>query len=149
MIINKHLLPWFGAYRPDQITKDKCREYTAFKRKTLSDWSIRRHLGILRSALMWKDKNTLAVIELPPEGLPRDYYLSKDEFYKALDCADAYHIKLFMVLALTTAGRMTALLELTWDRVDFDKGIIKLATGEHRIKGRATIPHEYTLPVKP
>jgi integrase len=140
MIIDKHLLPWFGHLRPDQINREICRQYTEFKRKELTDWSIRRHLGILRAALMWKDKRTPAVIELPPEGAPRDYYLSRDEFPKALESTETPHIKLFLILALTTAGRMSAILELTWDRVNFERGFIKLATGEHRIKGRATIP---------
>ena len=35
---------------------------------------------------------------------------------------------------------MTAILELTWDRVDFDRGLIRLGTGEKRRKGRATVP---------
>lgn len=46
-----------------------------------------------------------------------------------------------MLLMLTTAGRIGALLELTWDRVDLDRRIIRLAP--HDIgpkKGRATVP---------
>ena len=50
------------------------------------------------------------------------------------------HLYLFVVLAYTTAGRASAILELTWDRVDFDSGIIRLGTGEKRMKGRATVP---------
>lgn len=140
MVIEKHIRPFFGALRPDQITKPKCREYIDLKRKELSDWSIRRHLTILRGALRLNDKYTPAVIEMPPEGLPRDYTLTKEEFVTAIDSTPSPHIRLFLIVALTTAGRMTAILDLTWDRVDFERGIIKLATGEHAIKGRATIP---------
>jgi len=140
MIINKHLSPYFGALRPNQITKKKCREYIELKRETHSDWSIRRHLTILRGAVLLDDKYTLARFELPPEGAPRDYVLTKAQFVTVLEAANAPHIKLFLILAITTAGRMSALLELTWDRVDFKKGIIKLAVGEHKIKGRAIVP---------
>jgi integrase len=35
---------------------------------------------------------------------------------------------------------MAAILDLTWDRVDFERGIIRLGTGEKRRKGRATVP---------
>jgi hypothetical protein len=53
-----------------------------------------------------------------------------------------------MLLMLTTAGRIGALLELTWNRVDLDRRIIRLAandTGPR--KGRATIPINDTLNV--
>ncbi|WP_318013731.1 site-specific integrase [Paracoccus sp. DMF] len=51
------------------------------------------------------------------------------------------HIRLAMLLMLGTAGRIGALLELTWDRVDLDRRIIKLATNDiGPRKGRATVP---------
>ncbi len=49
-------------------------------------------------------------------------------------------------MALATAARKTAILELTWDRVDFDRRVIKLATGQdHGNKGRAIVPITNTL----
>lgn len=47
---------------------------------------------------------------------------------------------------LATAGRIGAILELTWDRVDFERGKIDLrldATGPR--KGRAVLPMNNTL----
>jgi len=38
------------------------------------------------------------------------------------------HLKLFIILAIATGGRTTALLELTWDRVNFAEGWIDLGT---------------------
>jgi len=141
MVIEKHLRPFFKSYRPDQITKAKCREYIDLKRKEgLSDWSIRRQITILKGACNLHDKYTPARFEMPPEGLPRDRVLTKEEFLKVLEACETPHIRLFLILAITTAGRMSAILELTWDRVDFERGFIKLATTEHVIKGRATIP---------
>lgn len=47
---------------------------------------------------------------------------------------------------LTTAGRIGALLELTWDRVDMHRGVIRLATNDlGPKKGRATVPINDTL----
>lgn len=54
--------------------------------------------------------------------------------------AETSHVRLFIILALATAGRMTAILELTWDRVEFDRGVVRLGEGDRRRKGRATVP---------
>lgn len=140
-LIDKWLIPKFGNLRPDQITVEECRKYIAERQETKSsNWSIRREIGLLRAALIRVDKYTPARFELPPEGLPRDRHLSREEFAKLLASTDTPHIRLFIILALATGARMSALLELTWDRVDFNRGIIKLATGQHKIKGRATVP---------
>jgi integrase len=57
------------------------------------------------------------------------------------------HIKLFVVLTITTGGRTAAILELTWDRIDFEAGTIDLRTREvvdpltKKVrKGRAIVP---------
>ena len=42
--------------------------------------------------------------------------------------------------ALATAGRMTAILQLTWDLVDFEREPIRLGDGSKRRKRRATVP---------
>jgi len=48
---------------------------------------------------------------------------------------------------LATAARISALLELTWDRVDLERGLIQLAdpNDRGRRKGRATIPINNSL----
>jgi integrase len=56
-------------------------------------------------------------------------------------------VRLFVVLALTTAARKEAILELPWARVDFERGIIRLGDGIGRRKGRATVPlHDLARP---
>ena len=88
------------------------------------------------------------MIELPSLPPPRERYLTREEARRLIANAEAPHVKLFIVLALTTAGRKEAILELTWDRVDFDRGIIRLGLGERRAKGRATVPmHDLARPM--
>lgn len=81
-------------------------------------------------------------IERPPKPEPKDRFLTRDEAGRLLDAAVMPHVRLFIVLAITTAARASALLGLTWDRVDFQAGRIHLrdpaATG--RQKGRAIVP---------
>lgn len=138
----KRLQPHFGHMRPADVTRVACREYTMMRRRRAKDGTIIKELAILRAGLRWHDKSTPAVIEMPPLPPPRDRYLLREE-YRALRDAAAVdpHCQLFIVVAYTTAGRAGAILDLTWDRVDFGRGLIRLATqDEHGNKGRATVP---------
>ena len=137
----KALKPHFGHLRPDQVTRDVCRQYVADRRsKGRGDGTIRRELGVLRAGLRWCDPHTHAVVEMPGAPPPKERHLTRAEFKRLREAAGAFHIELFIVLLLATAGRKGAIVELTWDRVDFERGLIKLGTGEGRQKGRATVP---------
>jgi integrase len=135
------LAPAFGHLRPDQIDRALCRSYAIARRaEGISDGTIHTELTFLRAALRWHDRATPAVVELPPKPAPSERYLTREQYKRLLAAAETPHVRLFIVLALATAGRMRAILELTWDRVDFDRGVIRLGTGEKRRKGRATVP---------
>jgi len=136
----RHILPHFGNVRPDQINRLLCRGYI-IKRQAqgISNGTIRRELGQARACVNWWQKGA-GQWELPPAPAPKERYLTREEYKKLLDASDG-HIKMFIQLAIYTAGRKTALLELTWDRVDFERRIIRLATqDQHGRKGRATVP---------
>lgn len=87
--------------------------------------------------------------DLPPPGEPRERWLTKAEIVKLLEAADRLRGgavltrgQLFLHLALETAARLQALLDLTWDRVDFETGMISLnVPGRARTKKRrADVP---------
>ena len=136
----RKLGPHFGASRPDQIDRAACRAYTAMRRQRVGDGTIHTELTYLRAAMLWHNKNTPAVIELPSKPPPRDDALTREQYQQLLAAADTPHVRLFIILALATGARMTALLELTWDRVNFERGTIQLGDGRQRRKGRATVP---------
>ena len=134
----KALAGMFGALLPHQVTRDTCRQY--IHRRTASDGTIRRELTTLRAGLRWFDPQTRAVFDLPPPPPPRERHLSRDEYEGLVRAARRTpHVYLFTILALATAARATALLDLPWNRVDLDRGIIRLGLGT-RLKGRATVP---------
>lgn len=138
----KNLKPECAHLRPDQITRMWCRAYVT-KRRALkrSDGTIRKELSVLSAALRWHDKHTPAQIEMPPQPPPRDRHLTRDECGRLIEAAaKSPHVQLFIVLALTTGGRREAILDLTWNRVDFERGLIALGDGRKRAKGRATVP---------
>ena len=137
----KALESTFGPLRADQVTRALCREYAELRRKQgRTNGTIIKDLSLLRAALSYCKKAGQAQFEMPPAPPPRERYLTRDEYGRLLDACRLPHIRLFVVLALATGGRASAILELTWDRVDFVAGRIRLGLGEVRAKGRATVP---------
>ena len=133
--------PTFGHLRPDQITRKLCRDYAHARRKSgRSNGTIIRDLGFLRTALKWAKRDAGAQFDFPQAPPPRERYLTREEYDRLLEACRLPHIELFVILALATGGRASAVLELTWDRVDFARGQIRLGKGEGRRKGRATVP---------
>lgn len=140
------ILPHFGALRPDQITVQDCRTYLSDRigggRKI---GSVHTELGHLRSALRWARKNRLIEhvppIEMPPKPDSDVRPLSDDQVRALLDGCNAPHIRLAVVLLLATGARISAVLDLTWSRIDFERGVIdlRLPDGVTR-KGRAVVP---------
>lgn len=135
--ICKHL----GHLEPNQINREICKEYV---RKRLDqgvgNTTIKNELVALRAAIRYFYPKTDAIFYIPPANPPRDRYLTRDEFNTLISSIQTHHIKLFTLIALYTAGRSQAILELEWDRVDFDRKLINLSTGDHGNKGRAVIP---------
>lgn len=128
----------FGHLRPDQITPELCEAYTEYRRAMgRSDGTIIKEINVVRQALNWS-KATGARFEAPSAPPPRDRYLTKSEAKRLLNNCLQPHIKLFVRLALQTAARRAAILDLTWDRVDFERGRIYLIkAGELNRKRRA------------
>lgn len=140
------LKPDFGHLRPDQINRSLSRAYVASRRKDgVGDGTIHTELTYLRAALRWHDRATAAIVEFPSKPPPRDLYLTRHQYEQLLTAARTPHVRLFIMLSLATAGRMTAVLELTWDQIDFERGLIRLGKGEKRRKGRATVPMTDTI----
>ncbi|TMV81706.1 site-specific integrase [Thioclava sp. BHET1] len=149
--VGLNVLPTFGHLSPPQITPDDCRNYAAKRRDAgRKEATIRTELSCLRTALKWAERSQLIEraprIELPQTPPPRERYLTRDEVAALLDAAVDPHIRLAILLMVTTAGRSGALLELTWDRVDLHRRQIRLATNDiGPRKGRATVPINDTL----
>lgn len=137
----KALAPTFANLRPDQITRLLCQSYAIKRRLSgVADGTVIKELGVLKAALGWANVAGEAVFEMPPAPQARDRYITLEEFNRLVDACELPHIKLFALLAWYTAGRASAIFELTWDRVDFERGQIKLSKGAGRQKGRATVP---------
>jgi integrase len=129
------------------VSVDDCRAHTLERRGAgIKDGTIHTELGHLRMVLKWAENNNVIAraphIERPAKPDPKDYYITKDEAKRLLDSANVPHIATAIMLLIATGARNTAALELTWDRVDFERGMVNLRNpfDRSRRKGRATVP---------
>lgn len=137
----------FGELEGIAVSVDDCRAHTLERRAAgIQDGTIHTELGHLRMVLKWSENNGLIPraphIERPAKPDPKDYHISRAEALRLLDAANVPHIALSIRLLLSTGARITAALELTWDRVDMDRKLINLRNpfDRARRKGRATVP---------
>lgn len=148
----RSILPFFGAMKPNGISVKSCRGYVMRRRATgRKNGTISTELNHLRIVLAWAEKTGLIAkaptLELPPKTASKERHLTREEFNRLLDHVETQHLRLYLHLAIATAGRNAALLELTWAQVDFERGLIFLgdrSTMRAR-KGRATVPMTNTL----
>lgn len=117
--------PSFGYKLGKAITKADCRDYaTRRKREGKSNSTVKTELEALRACLRWHYGKEAPIITAPVPSKPRERYLTKDERDKLLAHIETPHVRLFVILALTTGARMGAILDLTWDRVNLKHGTI-------------------------
>lgn len=144
----KPLAPHFGHLTPDLIDKDTCRKYIAQRRALgVSNGGIKTELDYLSTALRFGKSAKLYAgdrpdIMRPPAGRPRERWLTPEEARRLINGARAFHVKLFIQLSLTSAGRPSHILQLTWDRVDMVGHSLNLDDPERdeTKKGRARVP---------
>jgi integrase len=127
----KALGPRFAKLSPDDIDADVCRDYAKVRKADgVSAGTVWTELTQLRTALNWAVKRKKIgqtyFVWVPLKPASDGVALTEAECWKLIEACQTPHVKLFVILAITTAGRTAAILELTWDRIDFDTGIIDL-----------------------
>lgn len=148
------LKPVFAHRAPHLLKKDDWRAYARARFELgRSSWTVNTELSRLKACLQWavdnKHLSEMTVWWIPSRGKPRSRVLTLEEARRLLESAAEHsdpHIYLFIVLALSTAARHTAILDLTWDRVNFQTGEVTYDTSEpvepmskSWRKGRATV----------
>ncbi|MEM7211372.1 MAG: tyrosine-type recombinase/integrase [Pseudomonadota bacterium] len=144
------LARFWGDLPCDAVKKSTCARYERERAKPRRDDNgvvrtagrsvVRRELGVLQAALRHASRDGVLIyapeVTLPPEAEPRDRWLTRSEAAKLIRSSDK-HIRRFILLSLYTGRRMSAVLELTWTRVDLDSGVIRFrAEGEAETKKR-------------
>lgn len=149
----KAVRKFFGPYKPEQITEQLVMDYRdnrvhALTGKPISQVTLWTELGALRDAFNYAKKRRIIAAEdvpfipRPPQAPPRDRPLSKEEAFRLLQASkEVRHLYITILLLLGTGGRISAVLELEWARVNFAADTIDLRLDtENPRKGRAKVP---------
>jgi len=135
---------FWSDVQPHLIDREMAQDYA--KRRNMAAATIRYELGMLSVALRWAvDKEIIKKAPTiwrpdPPERRVR--HLTRSEFERWFKEVKAPHARLYVELGLATMARPSAILELTWNRVDFDRGTVDLNPSGRRQtrKRRPVVP---------
>ena len=129
----KALSPHFANKDPMLLEPEDCRVYAearfALGRKP---WTVHSELADIRTATKWAFENhkipRRPKVWVPRDGGARERVLTPEEAQALVAAALAGdpHVGLFVRILFATAARHTAILDLTWDRVNFDANTIEL-----------------------
>ena len=124
----KAMRPFWENTDPDLIDEEMCKAYAGQRRAGPA--TIRYELLQISTALGWGRKNR-HVDAKPEMWLPateerKVRHLTHAQFETFFAAVKAPHARLYVLLGLFTMARPSAILDLTWDRVDFGRELIDL-----------------------
>lgn len=150
-LAGKLLMEHYRGKPVSAVTLQTQDDYIAKRCKDVGDETIARELSVLRAALNRAKKygridNVPHVISLR-RAPARERFLTRKEAARLLRACVELHLRNFVRLALYTGARRGAILDLTWDRVDFDHRRIEypLPGRVETNKRRAVVPFDGAL----
>lgn len=129
---------------PALIDERMARDYHGQRRA--SDATARYELMQVSTALNWAvgqgHMTTRRSIWLPQLPERKERHLTRAEFARFFAEVKADHARLYVMLGIYTMARPSAILELTWDRVDWMRGLIDFTPPGHKrtAKRRTVVP---------
>ncbi|HNP84267.1 MAG TPA: tyrosine-type recombinase/integrase [Nitrospira sp.] len=148
-ILRQHLIPFFGASPLPEIRPDDVEQYRSQRRKqngdapTLqtvnNDHIILKHclnVAIRRGLLV---SNPASKVPLPDPHNERDRVLTEGEWERLHEAA-APHLKPMLLVAYHLGQRFGEITNLTWDRVDLQRGFITLRSIDTKTKKARQVP---------
>lgn len=120
------VLGWLPA---GDVKAAHIRTYIARRREAgRADGTIAEELRKLRAALRWAAGEGFVSMPrpwtIPLRVMPRDRWLTQEEADALVASAVEPHARLYLMMALHTAARSSAILELPWKAVDLERRIV-------------------------
>lgn len=121
---------------PERIDDAMCRKYA--EGRAVGPATLRYELSMLAVAL--RHANKPRKVWRPPAPERQVRHLTHSQFERWYAEVKAPHARLYALLGLFTMARPSAILELTWDRVDFERRQIDLnPRGRRQTKKRRPV----------
>lgn len=139
----KRLAPFFQHRLGTDVSKDDCREYSKLRqRQGAASGTTKTELEYLRACLNLRYGRGHNRVWTPAGSSPRERFLTREELDQLLLHVGTPHVRLFITLAIATGARMSAILELRWEQVDFKHRTINFnsAGREQTNKRRPVVP---------
>lgn len=143
-------LSWFKDIQAEGLTPTEVRDYITHRGypEGVMASTINRELGLLRACLRFAERERrierAPIVKALPKAATRVRALSKVQARTLLQAAvrrDIWQETAFLMLALGTAQRPGAIVDLTWDRAMGDTLDFRVSTPKSsRMKGRAIVP---------
>lgn len=138
----KAMKSFWENVEPTLIDEPMCRTYRA--KRGVGDATARYELMQLSTALGWAFKSDKIArrpaIWLPQTPERKTRHLTRSEFALFFAAVRADHARLYVMVGLHTMARPGAILDLTWDRVDFMRRLIDFTPPGHaRTSKRRTV----------
>lgn len=123
--------PRFAGMNVMAVNADVCRDYARTRlEQGVQVGTVWTELTRLRSCLNWARKRKVIAdapyVWIPKKPESKKRVLTEEELLRLLDACIMPHTRLFVILAITTAGRAEAITQLKWTQVDFEAGTIDL-----------------------
>ena len=156
----RFLAEFFGPHQlVAELTPDRIREYVVWRRqggasgKPAKANTVRRDLGMFKAALNWAcqryengkpllERHVLQGVRLPTEKDPKQPVLEQSTIDALLGIAPEIHpfLHTLIILAWRTGRRLSAILNLRWDDIDWERGKIHWRPEHDKIRKTWKIP---------
>jgi integrase len=140
-----HLRKFFGGMRVTDITTPRINAYIENRlEEDAANATINRELAALKRMLNMGAKQTPPKVNLVPyipmlaEHNIRKGFFEHGEFLALRDALPDY-LKGFVTFAYKTGWRVSEIVNLTWDRVDLQNGIVRIEAGETKNREARTV----------
>jgi integrase len=156
----RYLAEFFGHRQlVKELTPDRIHDYVVWRRRggvegrLVGANTIQRDLGMFKAALNWAcqkyegghpllTRHALEKVRIPTEKDPKRPILDTESIRALLATAATVHplLRPMILLAWRTGRRLSAILALRWDDVDFEKGTIRWRAEHDKIGQTWVVP---------
>ncbi|WP_270940769.1 tyrosine-type recombinase/integrase [Romboutsia lituseburensis] len=149
-ICKKYLIPMLGHYRLNELRPVHVQDYVDNLVGILTPQTIKVHINILNLALKKAYRlriireNVVDCIDVPRIKKFKNNIYNRDDLIKLLEISKGTHLELYIHLASGLGLRISEILGLTWDNINFSENTITIDKITVRDNGQVILKNPKT-----